>query len=63
MKNGTPLDLLLQSLGDARPEELDGLASGIRRTLTVDEMLRVSGGMMKEPTTCSGGCADDCGSP
>ena len=64
MKNGTLLDVLLQSLTNAPPQKLDGLASGLLRTLSVDELTHVSGGIRPvEPTTHSGGAADDCGSP
>ena len=35
-------------------------ASGLRE-LDADEVLVVAGGMMASRTTCSGGCADDCG--
>jgi hypothetical protein len=31
------------------------------RELTEEDVLYVAGGMMASRTTCSGGCADDCG--
>jgi len=45
-----------------RDPDLDRQSQSGPRELGADEVLFVAGGMMASRTTCSGGCADDCGS-
>ncbi len=44
----------------ATTRDLDRARSGLRE-LDAAEVLFVAGGRMASRTTCSGGCADDCG--
>ncbi len=52
---------VLARLNREAPETRRGMVKGIE--LSVEDLQLVAGGARPEPVTCSGGCADDCGSP